>query len=132
VEPLVTGDLAHTHAPGNVGIRGEASCPACRAAGVTLTDEQRALVDELLGTITTASMGDIRDHLIEAILRAAEQERARIATRLDTTATAYEQNAAAAIARAADGHGTGDAIRLDLADATTWTERATTLRRVTL
>jgi hypothetical protein len=97
----VTAALAHTHAPGNVGLRGEASCPACRASGVTLTDEQRALVDELLAPLldagdvfyTTAGEDAVRVALIEVVLRSAEQERNRCRERLAITATAYEENA---------------------------------------
>jgi hypothetical protein len=137
--------VEHTHAPGNVGLRGDASCPACRAAGVTLTDEQRALVDELLAPLldagdvfyTTAGQDAVRTALIEGILRAAEQERARIATRLDVTATAYEQNARNAVRDAArryedDPSDTLDTTASLVVQAGEWADRAITLRRVTL
>jgi hypothetical protein len=77
-------------------------------------------------------MGDIRDHLIEAILRAAEQERARPRPARHA-ATAYEQNSDDRDRPCRrSGTASGDAIRLDLADASTWPSRDHALRRVTL
>lgn len=125
----MTGDLVHTHAPGNVGLRGEASCPACRAEGITLDGEQRQLLDELLGTITTASMGDIRDHLIEAILRAAEQQEQRDRDRLTITATAYEQNSDDLIGQTQILTASSPDRAALLADAARYADRAATLRR---
>jgi hypothetical protein len=136
----VTAALAHTHAPGNVGLRGEASCPACRASGVTLTDEQRALVDELLAPLldagdvfyTTAGEDAVRVALIEVVLRSAEQERDRCRERLAITATAYEENARRSLADAAELPLADPSTPDLIADAATWTGRARTLRRVTL
>lgn len=138
----MTAALAHTHAPGNVGLRGEASCPACRASGVTLTDEQRALVDELLAPLldagdvfyTTAGEDAVRVALIEVVLRSAEQERNRCRERLAITATAYEDNARAYTDLANERYQQGDtdAGHAALGDAARFAENARTVRRVTL
>jgi hypothetical protein len=145
----VTAALAHTHAPGNVGLRGEASCPACRASGVTLTDEQRALVDEqralvdeLLAPLldagdvfyTTAGEDAVRVALIEVVLRSAEQERNRCRERLAIIATAYEDNARAYTDLANERYRQGDtdAGHAALGDAARFAENARTVRRVIL
>jgi hypothetical protein len=132
----VTPAPAHRHAPGNVGLRGDASCPACRAEGITLTDEQRQLLVETLDAIVYAgdSEAALRPALIEAILRSAEQERTRCRSRLDVTATAYEDNARAYsdLANERYRQGDTDAGHAALVDAARFAENARTVRRVTL
>jgi hypothetical protein len=133
----VTGDLVHTHAPGNVGLRGEASCPACRAEGITLAEEQRALVDELLAPLadagdvfyTTAGQDAVRVALIEAILRSAEQQEQRDRDRLTITATAYEQNSDDLIGQTQILTASSPDRAALLADAARYADRAATLRR---
>jgi hypothetical protein len=97
--PLL-GSAGHTHPEGNVGARGLDTCPACRASGRTLTDEQRDAVDAVLGALVTATgrhnhlnagqFDAVTVALRSAILQGAELERARTRRRLDQEVQSYE------------------------------------------
>lgn len=135
----MTAALQHTHAPGNVGLRGEATCPACRASGRTLAPEQAMLVDELLdGLGRRNDPADlVRVALIEAVLRGAEQQRYLDRWRLDTEAAGHEQTARN-LARAVSARYEDDptdslgVARQQLDDAARYAQAARALRRVTL
>lgn len=133
---MITTDLQHTHPAGNVGLRGDARCPACRAEGRTLSEQQTHVVAELLdGLGRREDPADlVRVALIEAVLRGAEQQRivdrrivATLAEQADAEARSYSEVAADRLTRQEP-----DSAADAMVTAARSAERARTLRRVTL